>query len=148
MTLKVQIQEDIKNAMREKAQTKLNALRLLSAAIKQKEVDSRKELGDTEVLEVIEKAIKQRKDSIAQYTKAGRNELAAAEQFEIDTFTVYKPAAMSAAEVEAIIVSAISEIGAKAMNEMGKVMAAVKPVLAGKADMSEVSAIIKQKLSA
>lgn len=147
MTLKAQIQEDIKQAMRAKDSTKLSALRLLSAAITQKEVDTRTTLSDTEIVAVIEKAIKQRKDSIAQYQAANRQDRADAEQFEINVISAYMPAAMSADELAAVIEDAIATTGAKSVQDIGKVMAIVKPAVAGKADMSAVSATIKAKLA-
>ena len=147
MLLKVQIQEDIKQAMRAKDTVKLSALRLLSAAIKQKEVDTRTELSDADVVTVIEKAIKQRKDSINQYQAAGRQDRADAEQFEIDVMRVYMPAAMGADELTAIIDAAVLSTGAKTAQDIGKAMALVKPQVAGKADMGLVSAAIRAKIN-
>ena len=133
--------------MRAKDSARLSTIRLLLAAIKQREVDERIELDDTQVLSVIEKMIKQRRESIAQFEKASRNDLADAEKAEIQVLSGYMPAQMSDAEVEKVIQSTISETGASGVKDMGKVMAAVKAKLAGKADMGKVSGLVKAKLS-
>lgn len=146
-TLKTRIQDDVKDAMRSKDKDRLGTLRLITAAIKQKEVDERIEMDDAAVITVLEKMIKQRKDSISQYSQAGRNDLAAKEQAELDLIQTYLPAQMSEAELEAVISKAIADTGAAGMKDMGKLMAAVKPLVAGKADMGLVSKIVKARLS-
>jgi len=133
--------------MRAKETARLSTVRLLLAAIKQREVDERIELDDAQVLSVIEKMIKQRRESIAQFEKAARNDLADAEKAEIQVLSAYLPQQMSAAEVENAVQSAISETGASGVKDMGKVMAALKAKLAGKADMGKVSGLVKAKLS-
>lgn len=147
MSLKERITEDMKSAMKAKDTARLGAIRLLLAAIKQKEVDERIALDDAQVVAVIEKMLKQRKDSIAQYEAAKRQDLADAEKFEVAVLTAYMPQAMSADEVAAIIAQAIADTGAKAPADMGKVMALVKPQIAGRADMGEVSQWVKARLS-
>ena len=147
MLLKDQITEDMKTAMRAKDAPRLSAIRLLLAAVKQREVDERIELTDTDVLAIIEKMIKQRRDSIEQFEKGARQDLADKEQFEITVLQGYMPAAMSAADVDAAVTDAISTSGAKRMADMGKVMALLKPRLAGRADMGKVSALVKTKLA-
>ncbi|MEZ5612241.1 MAG: GatB/YqeY domain-containing protein [Rhodocyclaceae bacterium] len=146
MSLKNQITEDMKSAMRAKDAPRLSAIRMLLAAIKQREVDERIELDDGAVLGVVEKLIKQRRDSVSQYEGAGREDLASAERFEIEVLSAYMPAALSDAEVEAAVAAAIVESGAAAPADMGKVMAIVKPRLAGRADMGKVSALVKAGL--
>jgi len=133
--------------MRAKETARLSTIRLLLAAIKQREVDERIELDDAQVLSVIEKMIKQRRESIAQYEKAARKDLADVEKAEIQVLSGYMPAQMSEADVEKVIQSTIAETGASGVKDMGKVMAAVKAKLAGKADMGKVSALVKAKLS-
>ncbi|WP_131112242.1 GatB/YqeY domain-containing protein [Sulfuricystis thermophila] len=147
MSLRERITEDMKSALKAKDTARLAAIRLLIAAIKQKEVDERIVLDDAGVVGVIEKMIKQRKDSIAQYEAAKRQDLADAEKFEVEVLSAYMPQPLSADEVEAIVAQAIAESGAKAMTEMGKVMALVKPKIAGRADMGEVSKLVKAKLA-
>lgn len=147
MSLRERITEDMKSAMKAKDTARLAAIRLLIAAIKQKEVDERIVLDDAGVVGVIEKMIKQRKDSIAQYEAAKRQDLADAEKFEVEVLSAYMPQPLSADEVDAIVAQAIAESGAKAMAEMGKVMALVKPRIAGRADMGEVSKLVKAKLA-
>ena len=137
----------MKAAMRAKDQARLSTVRLLLAAIKQREVDERIELDDAQVLSVIEKMIKQRRESIAQFEKASRNDLADAEKAEIRVLTGYLPAQMSDSEIQKEIESTISATGASGAKDMGKVMAALKSKLAGKADMGKVSALVKAKLS-
>ena len=137
----------MKAAMRAKETARLSTVRLLLAAIKQREVDERIELDDAQVLSVIEKMIKQRRESIAQYEKASRNDLADVEKAEIQVLSGYQPAQMSEADVEKAVLSAIAETGASGPKDMGKVMAALKAKLAGKADMGKVSGLVKAKLS-
>jgi len=147
MTLKDRITEDMKAAMRAKDGQRLSAVRLLLAAMKQKEVDERVELADADVLSIIDKMVKQRRESIAQYEKAARADLAAQEQFEIGVLSAYLPQQMTEAEVEAAVAAAIAKSGAASVKDMGKAMALLKPRLAGKADMGKVSALLKSKLS-
>lgn len=147
MTLKERITEDMKAAMRAKDSQRLSAVRLLLAAMKQKEVDERVELSDADVLSIIDKMVKQRRESIAQYEKAARADLAAQEQFEIGVLSAYLPQQMTEAEVESAVAAAIAESGAASVKDMGKAMALLKPRLAGKADMGKVSALLKSKLS-
>lgn len=147
MDLKTRIYEDVKTAMKAKQADRLGALRLVTAAIKQKEVDERISLDDTAVLAILEKMLKQRKESIALYQQGGRQDLVNKEQAEADIISAYFPAQLSAAEIDAVIAAAVSSSGAAGIKEMGKVMALVKPQLAGRADMSAVSALIKAKLS-
>jgi uncharacterized protein len=137
----------MKAAMRAKDSARLSAIRLLLAGIKQREVDERKELTDAEVTSVIEKMIKQRRESIAQYEKAARKDLADAEKFELDLLSGYLPQQMSEAELSQAVDAAISEAKPAAVKDMGKVMALLKARLAGKADMGKVSALVKSKLS-
>ena len=147
MSLKERVTEDMKTAMRAKDAARLGAIRLLLAAIKQKEVDERIELDDAQVVAVIEKMLKQRKDSITQYEAAKRQDLADAEKFEVEVLTAYMPQAMSSEEVATIVAKAVADSGAQAPADMGKVMALVKPQIAGRADMGEVSKLVKAKLS-
>ena len=146
MNLKERIQEDMKAAMRAKDAPRLSAVRLLLAALKQKEVDERVELTDADVLGVIEKMVKQRRESIAQFEKAAREDLAAQERFEIGVLQQYLPQQMGEAEVAQAVAAAIAESGASGVKDMGKVMALLKPRLAGKADMGKVSALVRAKL--
>ena len=147
MSLKILITDDMKAAMRAKDAPRLGAIRLLLAAMKQKEVDERVELTDTDVISIIEKMIKQRRDSITQYEAGSRKDLADGERFEITVLEAYMPQALSEAEVAAAVAEAMQASGAKAMSDMGKVMAALKPKLAGRADMGKVSALVKAKLA-
>ena len=147
MGLKEQITEDMKAAMRAKDSVKLGAIRLLTAAIKQKEVDERIEVNDAQVLAIIEKMIKQRKDSISQFEAGGRQDLADAEKVELTILSVYMPAGLSEAEIKAEVQAAVAASGAAGPQDMGKVMAIVKPKLAGRADMTAVSALVKAALS-
>lgn len=147
MSLKARITEDMKTAMKAKETAKLSAIRLLLAAVKQREVDERVELDDNAVIAVIEKLTKQRKDSISQYEAAGRQELADAEKFEISILGAYLPEKMSAADTAATVAAAVTETGAKGPADMGKLMAVLKPRLAGKADMAEVSKLVKAALA-
>jgi len=146
MTLKTRITEDMKNAMRAKESARLSTIRLLLAAIKQREVDERIELGDSEVVTVIDKMIKQRRESIAQFEAGKRQDLAAAERAEIDLLQAYLPPRMSEAEIEAAIDAAVADSGG-GMVAMGKVMAALKAQLAGRADIAQVSSRVKAKLA-
>lgn len=146
MSLKDRITDDMKSAMRAKETARLGTIRLLLAAIKQKEVDERIELDDANVSSIVEKLIKQRKDSISQFQAAGRDDLVAAEQAELSVLQAYLPEQLSAAEVEAAVVAAIAESGAASAKDMGKVMGLLKPRLAGRADLGQVSALIKSRL--
>lgn len=147
MSLKQKITEDMKAAMRAKDAARLSAIRLLTAAIKQKEVDERIEANDAQVLAIIEKMIKQRKDSISQYEAGGRPDLADIEKAELAILAAYMPASLSAAEVEAEVAAAVAEAGAAGPQDIGKVMALLKPRLAGRADMSVASALVKAALA-
>lgn len=147
MSLKVRINEDMKAAMRAKESARLSALRLLLAAVKQREVDERIELDDAAVLAVVDKMLKQRRDSVAQYEAAQRFDLANAERFEIDVLSAYKPAGLSADQIAAAVDEAIKATGASGAADMGKLMAVLKPQLAGKADMAEVAKLVKSRLS-
>jgi len=146
-TLKDRITEDMKSAMRAKDAPRLSAIRLLQAAIKQKEVDERISVDDAAVMSIVEKLIKQRKDSIEQFAKAGRNDLVDKEKAELELLSGYLPQQMSDAELEVAVNAAIAESGAAGPQGMGKVMAALKPRIAGRADMGKASAIVKQRLS-
>ena len=147
MTLKAKISEDMKTAMKARETARLGAIRLLLAAIKQREVDERVELDDAGVLAAIDKMLKQRRDSISQYESAGRQDLADAEKFEVGVLTGYMPQALSEAEIQAAVADAIAASGAAGMQDMGKVMAVLKPKLAGRADMSQVSGLVKAALA-
>ena len=148
MSLKAKLTEDMKTAMKAGERRRLDAIRLVNAAIKQREVDERIQLDDTQVLSVLEKMLKQRRDSVSQFQAAGRTDLADKETFEIGVIQSYMPAQLSAAEVEAIIVATIAEAGATGPKDMGKVMGLVRPKVAGKTDMGRLSEIIKSKLAA
>jgi len=137
----------MKTAMRAKDSARLSAIRLLLSGIKQREVDERKELTDADVVSVIEKMIKQRRESIAQYEKAARNDLADVEKFELQLLSGYLPQQMSDGEIQQEVSKAVAESGASGIKDMGKVMAVLKPRLAGKADMGKVSNLVKTKLS-
>jgi hypothetical protein len=147
MSLETRIDDDWKAAMKAGEKAKNDALSLLRAAIKQKRVDDKVEITDAVVVAVIEKMLKQRKDSITQYEAAKRQDLADAEKFEADVLSSYMPQGLSAAEVEAIVAAAVAESGAKGPADMGKVIALVKPRVAGRADMGEVSKLVKAKLA-
>ncbi|MDH4188989.1 MAG: GatB/YqeY domain-containing protein [Betaproteobacteria bacterium] len=147
MTLKERITEDMKAAMRARDAARLSAIRLLLAALKQKEVDERVELGDAEVIAIIEKLIKQRRESITQFEAAGRSELVAGEKFEAELLTTYLPQRLGEAEVAQAIQAAIAETGAVSARDMGKVMGLLKSRLAGRADMTQVSALVKARLA-
>ena len=137
----------MKTALKAGDKRRLGAVRLILAAVKQKEIDERKELADPEVLGVLEKMLKQRRDSIGQFEQAGRTDLAEQEAYEVGVIQGYMPAALGDAEIAALIEEAIAATGAKAMAEMGKVMAIVKPKIQGRADMGAVSARVKQRLA-
>ena len=147
MTLKSRVNDDLKAAMRTGDARRRDALRLLLAAVKQREVDERKELGDADIVGVIERMIKQRRESIAQFEKGGREDLARNERFENDLLQGYMPQALSDAEIATAVAEAIAQSGAKAPSDMGKVMGVLKSKLAGKADMSKVSALVKSRLA-
>ena len=147
MSLKNQITEDMKAAMRAKETARLGTIRLLLAAMKQKEVDERVELADADVLSIIEKMLKQRRESIAQFEKAGRNDLADNEKAEIGILQAYLPQQMSEAEVTAAIAAAVTESGAAGPKDMGKVMGLLKSRLAGRTDMGKLSGLVKAKLA-
>jgi len=147
MPLKDRIGEDMKAAMRARDQARLSAIRLLLAAMKQKEVDERVALTDADVLSIIDKMMKQRRESIAQFESAGRADLANAEKFEIQVLSEYLPKQLSDAEITQAIDAAVSESGASGVKDMGKVMGLLKPRLAGRADMGQVSAQVKARLS-
>ena len=148
MSLKERITQEMKDAMRSGEKDRLGYIRMLQAAIKQREVDERITLDDTQVLAVIEKMIKQRREAIAQFEAGGRADLAAKELAEVALLQTYMPEPLSQAEVEGLVAAAIAETGAASVKDMGKVMALVKTRAAGRADMSAVSAIIKSKLGA
>lgn len=147
MTLKATINEDMKSAMRAKDSARLATLRLLLSAMKQKEVDERVELTDTDVVAILDKMLKQRRESISQYEAGNRQDLADVERAEIAVLQAYMPQALSEAEVEAEIAAALAETGAKAMPDMGKVMALLKPKLAGRTDLAQVSAKVRARLA-
>ena len=147
MSMKQQLTEDMKAAMKGGEKHKLGVIRLINAAIKQKEVDERIELDDTAVITVLDKMVKQRKDSVSQFEAANREDLAAIERAEIVVIEAYLPAKMGEAEIVAAIQAAIAETGASSAADMGKLMGALKPKLAGQADMGLVSKLVKQALS-
>ena len=147
MSLKDKITEDMRTAMRAKDSARLGTVRLLLAAMKQKEVDERVELSDADVLAIIEKMLKQRRESIAQFEKAGRTDLADAEKFEIGVLSAYLPQQLSEVEVAEAVAAAIRESGAAGPKDMGKVMGLLKSRLAGRTDMGKVSGLVKAKLS-
>lgn len=146
MSLKQRLTDDMKAAMKGGDKERLAVIRLVNAAIKQREVDERIQLDDTQVLSVLEKMIKQRRDSVSQYEAANREDLAAIERFEISVIQDYMPQAMSEAEIDALIEAAIAETGAASGRDMGKVVGVLKPKVAGRADMGAVSARIKARL--
>ena len=146
MSLKAQITEDMKTAMRAKDSERLGTIRLLQAAMKQKEVDERVDIDDAMVIAIVDKMIKQRKDSIAAYETANRADLADVEKAEIEVLKAYLPERMSAEEVTAAVKAIVAQVGATGPGDMGKVMGAVKTQLAGKADMGQVSAAVKAAL--
>lgn len=147
MSLKARVVADMKDAMRAKAADRLKAIRLLLAAIKQREVDERIELSDADVLGVIDKMLKQRRESIAQFEKAGRQDLVAAEQAEVDVLTAYMPQPLSDAEVDALIAGAIRTTNAAGPKDMGAVMSLLRSQVAGRADMANISQRVKARLA-
>jgi uncharacterized protein YqeY len=147
MSLKLQITEDMKTAMRAKDSARLGAIRLLQAAIKQREVDERIELSDADVITAIEKMLKQRRDSIAAYESANRTDLADVEKYEVSVLQEYLPQQLTEAEILSILDQVVSDTGAAGVKDMGKVMAAIKPLVAGKADMRKISGLIKTRLA-
>lgn len=147
MSLKARINDDMKAAMRARESERLGTIRLLMAAIKQREVDDRVELDDAGITAVVDKMLKQRKDSISQFEQAGRTDLADKEKAEVEVLTAYMPAQLSEAEVAAEVQKAVSESGAAGPQDMGKVMGLVKARLAGRADMTAVSALVKAALT-
>ncbi|MEI2636448.1 MAG: GatB/YqeY domain-containing protein [Methylotenera sp.] len=147
MSLKQQISEDMKNAMRAKDSVRLGAIRLLQAAIKQREVDERIDLDDAAVIAVIEKMLKQRRDSIAAYESANRTDLADVEKFEVSVLQTYLPQQLTEEEIKVILEKVVTDTGAEGVKDMGKVMAAIKPLVAGKADMGKISGLIKTRLA-
>ncbi len=147
-SLKQRIQDDIKTAMRNKDKPRLGALRLVSSALKQREVDERIELNDSQVIEILDKMIKQRRDSIGQFEAAGRDDLVAQESFEVTVLQDYMPQPLSEAELAALIEQAVTESGASSAKDMGQVMALLKPQIQGRADMKAVSGDVKKRLSA
>ena len=148
MSLRDQINDDLKAAMRSGDAARRDTIRLLTAALKQREVDERKTLTDAEVLAVIEKMIKQRRDSISQFEQGGRQDLADKEKQELTLLQTYMPQAMGEDEIAAAVAAAVSETGAAGPADMGEVMAVLKPKLAGRADMGKVSAAVKARLTA
>ena len=147
MTIKERISSDLKDAMRARDQHKLDALRLITAAIKQIEVDERIEVDEARMLVILDKLAKQRNESISQFTSAGREDLVKQEQFELDILHQYLPEPLSDAEIAKLVDQAFLDVDAKVMSDMGKVMAQLKPLMQGRADMGKVSAMIKAKLS-
>lgn len=146
MSLKAQISEDMKTAMRAKDSARLGTIRLLQAAIKQREVDERIELDDSNVIAVIEKMLKQRRDSIAAYESANRNDLADVEKFEVSVLHTYLPQQLTEDEIKDILEKVVVVTGAAGIKDMSKVMAAIKPLVAGRADMGKISGLIKTRL--
>ncbi|MDP2242089.1 MAG: GatB/YqeY domain-containing protein [Burkholderiales bacterium] len=146
MSLKARINDELKAAMRGGDAGRRDAIRLVLAAMKQREVDERKDLTDADIVGIIEKMIKQRRESIVQFEKGGRQDLADKEKFELGVLQAYMPQALSEAEIDAALAAAIQETSAKGPSDMGKVMAVLKPRLAGRADMSQVSARVKARL--
>ena len=146
MSLKAQISEDMKTAMRAKDSARLGTIRLLQAAIKQREVDERIELDDSNVIAVIEKMLKQRRDSIAAYESANRNDLADVEKFEVSVLQTYLPQQLTEDEIKDILEKVVVNTGAAGIKDMSKVMAAIKPLVAGRADMGKISGLIKTRL--
>lgn len=147
MSLKLRINEDMKAAMRAREADRLKAIRLLLAAMKQREVDERIELSDDDVLAIIDKMLKQRRESIAQFEQAGRQDLVAAEQSEVAVLQAYMPQPFTPAEIESLVVEAIAASGAKSAKDMGAVMTQLRPRLAGRADMAQVSQLVKARLT-
>ena len=147
MSLKAQITEDMKNAMRAKDSALLGTIRLLTAAIKQREVDERIEMTDADVISVLEKMLKQRRDSIAAFELAKRDDLADIEKYEVTVLQAYLPKQLTEDEIKAILDQVVADTAASGVKDMGKVMAAIKPLVAGKADMGKISGLIKARLA-
>lgn len=148
MSLKARIQEDVKSAMRAGDKSRLSTLRMLSAAIKQQEVDRREDVSDMDILALVDKMIKQRREAAEQYRKGARQELAAKEESEIEVLRDYLPAPLSSAELDELIAQTVNATGAQSVKDLGKVMSALKPQVQGRADMAEVSARVKARLTA
>ena len=148
MTLKTRLVDDMKTAMKAGERDRLDVIRLVNAAIKQREVDERVELDDAQVLSVLEKMLKQRRDSITQFDAAGRTDLSDKERYEVSVIEAYLPAKLSDGEVETLVDQAVREVAPSGPKDMGKVMAALKPKLAGRADNAKVSELVKRKLAA
>lgn len=148
MSLKARIQEDVKAAMRAGNKPRLSTLRMLSAAIKQQEVDRREDVSDMDILALVDKMIKQRREAAEQYRKGARQELAAKEESEIEVLRDYLPAPLSSAELDELIAKTVNATGAQSVKDLGKVMSALKPQVQGRADMAEVSARVKARLTA
>ena len=147
MSLRTRISDDVKQAMRAGDTRRRDALRLLLAALKQKEVDERKDLGDADVIAIVAKLIKQRQEAITQFDRGGRSDLSDQEKYELGVLQTYMPSAMSDDEIESAVGTAIAQSGAKSPADMGKVMALLKSALSGRADMAKVSALVKSKLA-
>jgi uncharacterized protein YqeY len=147
MSLKVQISEDMKASLRAREARRLSALRLVLAAIKQREVDERRDMSDADVVAILEKMVKQRRESITQFRAGGRDDLARIEEFELELVQGYLPPPLTGAEIDLAVAAAIAETGAMGTADMGKVMALIKARLAGRADLSKVSATVKAKLA-
>jgi uncharacterized protein YqeY len=147
MSLKQRITDDMKTAMKSGDKSRLGVIRLMLAAIKQREVDERVTLDDSQILAILDKMVKQRHDSIRQYTAAQRNDLAEVEAFEIEVIQAYLPKALTENEILALLEQAMTYTGATSMRDMGKLMAILKPQLQGRADMAQVSGLVKQRLS-
>ena len=147
-TLKPRIEEDMKSAMRARDKQRLGAIRLILAAIKQREVDERRAMSDADVLAILDKMAKQRRESMSQFRAAERNDLADQESFELELIAGYLPQALSAAELDALVDAALVEAGAGSIKDMGKVMAVLRPQVQGRADMAQVSDLVKRRLSA
>jgi uncharacterized protein YqeY len=147
MSLKVQISEDMKASLRAREARRLSALRLVLAAIKQREVDERRDMSDADVVAILEKMVKQRRESITQFRAGGRDDLARIEEFELELVQGYLPPPLTGAEIDLAVAAAIAETGAMGTADMGKVMALIKARLAGRADLSKVSAAVKAKLA-
>lgn len=147
MSLKTQLSSDMKTAMKAGEKDRLGVIRLMQAAIKQREVDERVELDDAQVMVVLEKMLKQRRDSVEQYEKAGREDLAAVERYEIGVIQAYLPEPMDEAELAALVEQVVADTGAQGPQDMGRVMAAVKAAAAGRADMGQVSGLVKRRLA-
>ena len=148
MSLKLKITDDMKAAMKGGDKDRLGVIRLILAALKQREVDERIELDDTQILAVIEKMLKQRRDSIEQFRAAAREDLASKEEFEVGVIQAYLPAQLSDAEIKAIVAKAVTDSGATSAKDMGKVIGLVKPQVAGRADMGKISTLVKTRLAA